>query len=83
MQGQPAGHDGVSGKYLNVKLPQPELYDLARDIGETTDVSAQYPELVKKLEAEAEKARAELGDGLLKRTGSGQREPGRLAEAKP
>ena len=79
MQGQPAGHDGVSGKYLNVKLAQPELYDLAKDIGETTDVSAQYPELVKKLEAEAEKARAELGDALVKRTGSGVRKPGNIS----
>ena len=79
MQGQPAGHDGVSGKYLNVKLPQPELYDLARDIGETTDISAQHSDLVKKLEAEAEKARAELGDALLKRTGSGVRKPGNIS----
>ncbi len=83
MQGQPAGHDGASGKYLNVKLAQPELYDLAQDIGETTDVSARHPELVKKLEAEAEKARVELGDELMKRTGSGLREPGRLSVAKP
>jgi hypothetical protein len=33
---------------------------------------------VKLLEAEAEKARADLGDGLTKRQGSGRREPGRV-----
>jgi hypothetical protein len=38
---------------------------------------------VKQLEAEAEKARADLGDGLTKRPGSGRREPGRLTETKP
>jgi len=47
----------------------------------------QYPHakfcstlIVKRLEAEAEKARAQLGDTLTKRAGAGTREPGR-AEA--
>ncbi len=31
--------------------PHLELYDLEKDISETTDVSAQYPEIVKKIEA--------------------------------
>ncbi len=39
--------------------------------------------VVARLNAQAEQARAELGDALTKRTGSGNREPGRLpAEAK-
>ena len=77
-----AGKDGVKGEYMDKKVEKVELYDLENDISETTDVSAQHPEIVKRLEAEAEKARAELGDVLTKRTGSGTREPGRLNESK-
>ena len=80
MQGQPPGHDGVPGNYVNRKLKTAELYDLVNDIGETTDVSAQHPEIVKQLEAEAETARADLGDALTKRPGTGRREPGHLNE---
>ena len=76
------GKDGVKGEYMDKKVEKVELYDLENDISETTDVSAQHPEIVKRLEAEAEKARAELGDALTKRTGSGTREPGRLNESK-
>ena len=43
-------------------IPTPELYDLEADIGETTDLAAQYPELVEELLAYAEKTRNELGD---------------------
>jgi arylsulfatase len=78
MIGQKPGRDGVPGNYTNRKIEHAELYDLVTDIGETTDVSAQHPEIVKLLEAEAEKARADLGDGLTKRQGSGRREPGRV-----
>ncbi len=78
MLGQKPGRDGVPGNYANKKIQVAELYDLANDIGETTDVSAQHPEIVKQLQAEAEQARADLGDQLTKRPGSGQRKPGRL-----
>jgi arylsulfatase len=77
-KGQPPGRDGVPGEYVNRELKTAELYDLANDIGETTDVAAEHPELVKQLEAEAERARADLGDALLQRPGVGQREPGRV-----
>lgn len=30
-------------------LPEPQLFDLAKDLSETTDVSAQHPEIVQKL----------------------------------
>jgi len=78
MQGQPQGKDGIPGKYKNVKLERPELYDLEKDIGETRDVSAEHPEIVQRLLLLAEKGRAELGDSLTKRKGAGVREPGRL-----
>jgi arylsulfatase A len=47
------------------------LYDLEAEIGEKTDVSAKHPDVVKRLLALAEKARADLGDG--KQAGKGQR----------
>jgi arylsulfatase A len=82
MQGQTPGQDGIPGKYRQVKLEKPELYDLAADVGETTDVAARNPDVVKRLLGHAERARADLGDSLAKRTGAGVREPGRLADAK-
>ena len=79
---QNMGQDGVPGTYVDRQIETNELYDLVHDIGETTDVSAQHPEIVKQLQAGAGKARAELGDALTKRTGTGIREPGRLTETK-
>jgi arylsulfatase A len=78
LAGRPGGTNGVPVGYSRGKVEKPELFDLVNDIGETTDVSAQHPEIVKQLEAEAEKARADLGDSLTKRPGSGHREPGRV-----
>ena len=54
------------------------LYDLKSDVGETTDVLDQHPEVVARLEAAAEIARADLGDKLTKRVGDGVRPIGRL-----
>jgi len=82
LAGNPAGKDGLPVPYSHRELKQEELYDLVHDIGETTDVSAQHPEIVQHLEEEAEKARADLGDALTKRPGTGHREPGRLNESK-
>ena len=82
MQGQSPGKDGVPGKYRPVRIDAPELYDLAADVGETTNVAAANPEVVKRLTGYAEQARADLGDAATKRTGTGLREPGRLPEGK-
>ncbi len=43
-------------------METPQLYHLDKDPGETSDVAAQYPEVVRRLLALAEKARADLGD---------------------
>jgi arylsulfatase A-like enzyme len=56
--------------------PPPKLYDLKADIGETADVAADHPDVVKRLLALAEKARDDLGDG--DRAGKNQR-PARWA----
>lgn len=82
LAGRPGGTNGVPADYSDRKVEKEELYDLVHDISETTDVSTQHPEMVKQLEAEAEKARADLGDGLTKRPGPGRREPGRVVAMK-
>ncbi|MCI0626181.1 MAG: sulfatase [Acidobacteria bacterium] len=80
--GQPGGRDGRRAEYQERKLEGAELYDLESDISETANVAEKQPEVVKRLEALAEKSRAELGDSLTARTGKGVREPGRLTEPK-
>ncbi|HWC89012.1 MAG TPA: sulfatase/phosphatase domain-containing protein, partial [Pirellulales bacterium] len=82
LAGQSGGRDGKPVKYQQRKIIQPELYDLEHDRNETTDVASQHPEIVSHLLALAEQARGELGDSLTHRTGSGQREPGKLPEEK-
>ncbi|MGO9202947.1 MAG: hypothetical protein ACLQM8_20705 [Limisphaerales bacterium] len=79
--GEPGGTNGVPVPYSHRQIENEELYDLAHDIGEATDVSQQHPEIVKHLEAEVEKARADLGDALTKRPGPGRREPGSMSRA--
>jgi len=85
------GSDGIPGrsewKYIGLSL-----FDLENDIGEQHDVSAEYPEIVKRLILLAEKARHDIGDAEKKviegvdffdsRTyyrikGNNNREPGR------
>jgi arylsulfatase A len=78
LAGRSGGKDGLPAPYEQRKLEKSELYDLTGDIGEKTDVASQHADIVKRLEAEAETARSELGDSLTKRTGENVREPGRL-----
>ena len=70
------GRDGLPGPYASPTVPA-ALYDLGIDVGETTDVSAEHPEIVARLDALAEQARSALGDGLTGRSGSEVRPPGR------
>ncbi len=72
------GHDGKPGRYEKKTILKPELYDLLKDIGETTEVSASHPEIVRQLLDEAERARYELGDSLTNRRGRGIRPAGQL-----
>jgi len=58
-----------------------KLYDLEADIGETTNVAAGHPDVVKRLLALAEKAREDLGD--VNRKGTGQRPAGLVVSPKP
>ncbi|MCX6894692.1 MAG: sulfatase [Verrucomicrobia bacterium] len=76
--GKPPGHDGLPVPGTSIKIESNELYDLVNDVSEKTNVISQHPDIVQQLEAEAEKARVELGDALTKREGRGVREPGRM-----
>ncbi len=71
------GADGKSGGYKQVKFESAMLFDLSTDLGEKTDVSEKHPEVMKKMLALADGARADLGDALTKNEGKGRREPGR------
>ena len=79
MAGSPGGHDGIPVPYEQRKLQKSELYDLVNDISESVDVSASHDQIVRRLEAESETARQQLGDALTGRAGEAVREPGRVA----
>ena len=83
MGNQPKAKGGIPGKYKQVPLKKAELYHVTGDISEATDVADQNPEMLAKMEAIAEQWRAELGDSLTKREGSGNRKPGLVAERVP
>jgi hypothetical protein len=76
------GGDGLPGPYAFPTVPA-ALYDLENDIGETTDVSASHPEVVRRLDALAEEVREALGDRLRGRAGAEVRPPGRRGFARP
>jgi arylsulfatase A-like enzyme len=58
-----------------------ELYDLAADVGETHDVSAEYSDVVARLHALAARVREDLGDARLGVKGAGVRPVGEVEEA--
>lgn len=75
--GEP-GSGGKPGPYdYHAKIGL-ELFDLRSDIGESTNVADAHTDVVKRLQALADKMRADLGDSATGAKGSGVREPGRL-----
>lgn len=52
-----------------------ELYDLSHDIGETRDLAAQHPDVVKRLSEAMAALRAQLGDKRLGIEGNERRQP--------
>lgn len=76
----PPGSGGERGKFRGEKIER-ALFNLEAEIGEQTDVSAQHPEVVARLEALLEKCRADLGD--TGRKGANIRPPGRLSQTPP
>jgi arylsulfatase A-like enzyme len=75
MAGKPGGTGGIPNAYSTGKIGL-ELFDLDTDIGETTDVSAQHPQIVQHLSELADQMRQDLGDNNVE--GSGKRPAGRL-----
>lgn len=70
------GSGGKPAPYANPRIGL-ALYDLANDIGESRDAAGDHPDVVRRLTEYAERARADLGDSLTGRQGSGNRPPGR------
>jgi hypothetical protein len=62
---------GWSGRFAGNAVNDFSLYDLDNDIGETTNVAAEHPEVLDRLRQLAHEARMDLGD--YDHTGSGAR----------
>lgn len=65
MIGQKPGAGGTPGKYRPLPVGL-ELYDLDLDLGETKNLAADHPEVVRDLQARADALRHQLGDKLTK-----------------
>lgn len=79
----PEGRSGDGGKPVAYRQAETgtALYDLLADPAETNNLAESNPEKLAELMTLAEVARAELGDRLTNRKGTGNREPGRLDDA--
>lgn len=76
---QKSGLEGIASRHgYRVERTGLELYNLRDDIGEKSNVAAQHPDVVKRLQQLAEAARSDLGDSLTNRVGSGVRPAGKL-----
>lgn len=73
---------GLPGRYTRPRTGL-ALYNLEKDIREENDVAAQHPAVVARLQALAERARADLGDSLTKQKGANVREAGKLTATVP
>jgi arylsulfatase A-like enzyme len=68
------GKGGIPGKGQSKSI-ELSLFDLESDIGETTNVADQHPEIVARLKGHAEQMRKDLGHGKV--SGAGRRPMGR------
>ncbi|MCA9058689.1 MAG: arylsulfatase, partial [Planctomycetaceae bacterium] len=75
LNGRPGGKGGMPVNYAEGKIDL-SLFDLDADVGETTDVKADHPDVVERLTALADIIRSELGDGPRK--GSAIRPAGQI-----
>ena len=74
-----SGIRGIASRHgYEVRRLEQSLFNLKDDPGESRDVAKQSPDVVRRLEALAEKARADLGDSLTNRRGAGIRVAGRV-----
>lgn len=69
----------AGGSRADVKRdPVLELYDLRSDIGETSNVADQHPDVVQRLMQLVEEARTSIGDAAQQRAGSDVRPAGKV-----
>ncbi len=69
LAGKPPGSGGHRVPYDHTTIGL-ELFDLQNDVGESTDVADEHPEIVARLQQHAERARQSLGDKLTGRQGN-------------
>ncbi len=77
LAGKPGGSEGKPAAYSQGETGL-ALFDLEKDVGETTNVADRHPQVVERLRRLADKARAELGDSATKQVGKGVRPAGSL-----
>jgi arylsulfatase A len=75
------GKGGLPGEYLPAQAIEKSLFDMEADPGETKNIAADHPDVLKWLEAYAEQAREDLGDSLTRREGKNVRAPGAVPTA--
>lgn len=68
------GHPGIN----RIDSTGLALYNLRNDPGERYDVKEENPEVIEEIQELVEKAREDLGDGNVNRSGNNRREPGKL-----
>lgn len=81
--GQVPGKDGMPGPAPENVQVSPALYDLRRDPGEQYNLFEHHPDVVAKLSALAQQARADLGDDLTQTKGANRRAPGQITSQMP
>ena len=76
-----SGIRGIASRHgYRVAHLEAALYNLAQDVGETNNVAAKHPDLVAQLQALAATTRADLGDALTGKAGSGIRPCGKFTK---
>ena len=66
MAGAETGKDGKPGPYKQDKIGL-ALFNLDTDLSERTNVADQHPDVVRRLQALADRMREDLGDSLVKK----------------
>ncbi len=76
---QKSGLTGIASRHgYRVANIEESLFNLRTDISESKNVAADHPDIVARLKQLAETARADLGDTMTKRVGTGTRAVGRV-----